>query len=422
MTVFHPPGSKKYYYKFLLRGVWYRGSTETSSKRQAQAVERAQRQEALKNLLLAPPAPSGNDTTVLDAVSKYLDMQRLEHNADLKRIAHEEKHFHKLVTWIGPHVRMTEVDLAMMRHCVTMRRKEFARTGNGRERLKKNLSTGAVEGKPLSGKTINLTTWQLFRRVYILARDEWGVVVKPIQWNKIKQHEAGPRRREVKFDEEALFEAELKEGYLACFRFAIKSGMRLSSFSSLRWTQIDFGNREICFIQKGDRIHTVKIDDEMLDILLQERGNHSEYVFTYVARRTNFNKTAGKQFVRGERYPITYSGFSESYKRVNERLGLDLRVHDLRRTAGGRLVRATGNLKAASTLLGHSDIMITAKHYAHILEGEMVELQNRRNSWEIEKRGELDRLLAKKPGGDGGARSVQENVPFMRRRLAKSLK
>ncbi|MDQ4136561.1 MAG: hypothetical protein M3158_10285, partial [Pseudomonadota bacterium] len=31
-----------------------------------------------------------------------------------------------------------------------------------------------------------------------------------------------------------------------------------------------------------------------------------------------------------------------------------------------RIVRATGNLAAASKQLGHSSIAITAKHYAHI--------------------------------------------------------
>lgn len=47
-----------------------------------------------------------------------------------------------------------------------------------------------------------------------------------------------------------------------------------------------------------------------------------------------------------------------------------LQFRDLRRTFGSWIVQKTGNLKAAQDLLGHTTGTITAKHYAHLLDGD----------------------------------------------------
>lgn len=43
----------------------------------------------------------------------------------------------------------------------------------------------------------------------------------------------------------------------------------------------------------------------------------------------------------------------------------DFRFHDTRHTAATRITRATGNLKVAQKLLGHTEIGTTAR-YAHV--------------------------------------------------------
>jgi integrase len=62
------------------------------------------------------------------------------------------------------------------------------------------------------------------------------------------------------------------------------------------------------------------------------------------------------------RGPITYYGLG-SNKRKWAKADVDARIHDMRRTTGMRVLRATGNLKAVQKILGHTDIAITARFY-----------------------------------------------------------
>jgi integrase len=84
-----------------------------------------------------------------------------------------------------------------------------------------------------------------------------------------------------------------------------------------------------------------------------------------VAQRTRKCPKTGRKFIKGERYPITYYGMG-SNKRKWPKAGVDARIHDMRPTTGSRIVRKTGNLKAAQLLLGHSEIKTTANFYANV--------------------------------------------------------
>ena len=45
-------------------------------------------------------------------------------------------------------------------------------------------------------------------------------------------------------------------------------------------------------------------------------------------------------------------------------------LHSTRHTHATHLLRATGNVKAVSRRLGHSDIRVTLRVYAHVLDGD----------------------------------------------------
>ncbi|WP_162419827.1 tyrosine-type recombinase/integrase [Microvirga brassicacearum] len=203
--------------------------------------------------------------------------------------------------------------------------------------------------------------------------------------------EAGPRTREISIEEEDAIRAlpTFREGYGPCFSFAIISGLRLDNFVNLKWSQIDLANREIKVIQKGGREHRVPIDDELMKILLKEKGKDDEFVFTYVTQNTYFNKMAKRQCIRNERRRIAREGFTSWFDHIRKRLRLDIRIHDLRRTAGARLLRATGNLKAVQQLLGHANIATTAKHYSHIPLPDLIALQDRTHADIKRRRAEM---------------------------------
>ncbi|TNJ41558.1 tyrosine-type recombinase/integrase, partial [Phaeobacter sp. B1627] len=53
----------------------------------------------------------------------------------------------------------------------------------------------------------------------------------------------------------------------------------------------------------------------------------------------------------------------------------DFRFHDLRHTFATRMLRATGNLKLVSRLLGHTSIETTMR-YAHVLDTDLADAMN----------------------------------------------
>ncbi len=73
-------------------------------------------------------------------------------------------------------------------------------------------------------------------------------------------------------------------------------------------------------------------------------------------------------------FGITESEMRRGFEAARAAAGMPwLQLRDLRRTFGSWIVQRTKSLKAAQDLLGHSTPTITAKHYAHLLEGHLRE-------------------------------------------------
>jgi integrase len=78
-------------------------------------------------------------------------------------------------------------------------------------------------------------------------------------------------------------------------------------------------------------------------------------------------------FLKPEDFPygLTSTDVESRYRAARKAAGMPwLQFRDLRRTFGSWIVQKTQSLKAAQELLGHTSIAITAKHYAHLLEGD----------------------------------------------------
>lgn len=397
MTVFRPRGSKLYVYKFMIQGQLYRGPTGKSNERDAKAVERVHRAEVKKRLLLVS-SDGSSDLTVAQATLKYMTWREAQPNANARLLRCYTKDYANLVNRLGKNTLMSSIGTPdLQQKVIEPRTQEFKRNQKGEVVLRRDPVTGAQVPQKLSGATINRTTWQLFKPIYMKARDTWGVQMKPIDWKRLRVKETGERKREVKIDEEMRFEQFFKDGYGDMFKFHLASGLRKSNCINLLWSQVDLLAGEIQVVQKGNKVHTIRIDDAMRAILNNQRHKDQTRVFTYTAQRSYMNKRAGIEFKAGQRYPLTSRGFSAWFERVRVKIGAaDLRIHDLRRSAGGRLLRATNNLKAVQVLLGHSDISTTARHYAHVLSEDQVALQNKRTDWE--------RMMREAALTDGGAR------------------
>lgn len=394
-NVFLPHGSSRYCYKFMYQGRTYRGPTGKTDRRDAEQFVRAEKERVKKEVLLAVPQ-NGRDMTISTAFSKYLEDLTRRTSEYNREVREAELCFRRIVKTLGPNTLMSALTFDMMSRAVTERQKEPKTNFQTGVVTAWNPRTGAFEAVKLSGATIN-KTWRFARRAYLMARDVWEVPVKPIKWGKLLVKESGPRTREVKLDEEETIRSlpDWRDGYRDCFSFAIMSGLRISNFTTLRWSEVDLINRQITVTQKGDKTHSIEIDTEMMELLLRQVGNHPIYVFTFVAQRAYRNLKAGKTFIRGNRYPVTKAGFTSWFKRIASKLNLNIRVQDLRRTAGSRMLRETGNLRAVQVLLGHAEPTTTAKHYAHIGTGGMIPLQEQTSAATKRKRNELAASKAK---------------------------
>jgi integrase len=224
-------------------------------------------------------------------------------------------------------------------------------------------------GPFISTFTVNDTTEQL-KKIFSRAK-AWGVRFdhEP-RWKEHLLKEPQERVRELHDDEAERLDRAMREDYGPFFAFVMASGLRKRE-CLLRWSEVDWTNREIRKHGKGGRMVKTKITPTIHEILWPLRGHHPEFVFTYRAQSTHNGR------VRGKHYPITYAGIKTEWESLRNRAGIiDFRFHDLRHDLATKLLRATGNLKLVQKALNHSDIRTTTR-YAHVLDDEVGDAMER---------------------------------------------
>jgi integrase len=221
----------------------------------------------------------------------------------------------------------------------------------------------------LSPRSVNVEIEHL-RAVLRRARDVWKVPVAEIEWSKVLLAEAGEREHILsRDDEEPRLWAELRADFHAMVLFALISGVRLANVIELTWRQVDWEAGVIRFRIKspkpGGELHYLPLTPALTAILSHERGRHPVRVFTYVCQRNRRVPQTGFIQQKGARYPFTHDGWRKEWKRALAAAAIeDFRFHDLRHTAATRTLRAGGNLKTVSRMLGHKNIATTSR-YAH---------------------------------------------------------
>lgn len=354
MSVFRPTGGKAYTYSFTISGRRFHGPTGQKEKRAAQAVEKQAREAARLTIEADKAAQAqlrGDAPLSFDIAAGRYWAEVGQHHAgagttwtDLER----------LVGHFGGARLLPSIKDNDITQLVAWRRGQHPKNDPRR---------GYV-----APATVNRTTVDLLRKIFTRARRKWGARFdNEPDWKDHRLKERGEVVRELKADEEGKLALVLPDGYRDLWRFALASGLRLAE-CFITWPQIDWAARTITVIQKGGRQHIIPLTAEMVAIITPQRGRHPLHVFTYTCKR------GSKARKRGERYPVSYEGMKTAWRRCRGDAGLsDMRWHDHRHTAATRLVRRTGNLKAAQKLLGHADIATTARFYAHV---DMDDLRN----------------------------------------------
>jgi integrase len=330
-----------YYENFSVNGRQFRGSLKTGDRDIAKTLVAAKRAAALLGVATGKKPEITVAAAVIRHWNEYAQHWRTAYQAQI--------HNRTLVDELGANTLLSDLDFNRLSAFVAGRRAH------------------------LENASVNRETGHL--RAIVNACDEWGYNVPKLPWRSSRGpnlwlDEPENRQTIVSEDTEEALLAALREDFRPVARFAIVSGVRRENALALRWTQIDWQAETITFRTKskkpGGKLHVIALTERLKAILSRERGNHPEFVFTYICRHTVPSPDPERLRRRGERYPMTLDGqnFRRDWVRARQAVGLpELRFHDLRHTAGTRITRQRG-IKAAQKLLGHADLRTTERYAA----------------------------------------------------------
>lgn len=135
----------------------------------------------------------------------------------------------------------------------------------------------------------------------------------------------------------------------------INTGLRERNIMRLHVSEVDFRERTITVRQKGDKRHVIAMNQPVFDVLSARADSipASGWFFP--------NPKTGQPF----------KWLRRSWATAKKRAGITrpFRFHDLRHHFGTKILQATGNLRMAQMLMGHSSPVVTTR-YAHLLLDE----------------------------------------------------
>lgn len=349
MPVFTNAKSPFWQYEYQHSGDRFRGSFNGKSGRPRIPKDRpqkeAERAEALLRSVNERPAERPR-LTLHDACARYWT-EKAQYFAGASgewgRLAHLERLLGKTVYLDG----LSDADLSKY---VALRRAEPA---------KRKKTT-------VAHATINREI-ECLGRILKRAKKPWRVELPTeLDLSVHKLEEPRERIRALTSDEDvALFKAidKIRPDFRDMLEFALLTGKRLSEVIFLEKRRVDRRAMECRVIEKGGREIVITLTETTLAIIDRNWMHHPTRVFTYICQQSRTGKTHAHR--KGRRYPFTKGGWRKPWKAIlTEAKIQDFRFHDLRHTAGTRVLQATGNLKAVQDALSHKDIASSAR-YAH---------------------------------------------------------
>jgi integrase len=347
MSIWKPKNSTIYRYDFWLGGHRFHGPTDCTTRKEAKAVEAIERDKARA---LVKAMKRSRASLLIDDVAARLWNDSAQYDADADATS---TNIARIVDYFGKTKPLTDIDHNEAKKMVAWRRGHHIK-----DRKKAPL---------ISNATVNRSATKVLQRIFRFARDEGALFDREPKWTELLLQEPVERVRELQDDEATALDDAMRADYGPFFEFVRASGLRLKECVTLRWSEVNFGTKQIVRIGKGGRRIVFPITDAIRQILFPLQGQHPEFIFTYVA--IYGNRRLG--IVRGQRYRLTYNGTKTAWQRMRANSGVkDFRFHDYRHDFGTKLLRDSGNLKLVQKAMNHRDIKSTMR-YAHVLDEDV---------------------------------------------------
>jgi integrase len=311
MSLYRPKASPFYHYDFQMRGRRFHGSTECKSRREAETVERGERERAKEALKVAT---GGTEALTIDLAAGRYWTEVGKHHADA---AGTWRDIERLIGYFGKDKCLVDISNDDVAKLVVWRRGHRVK-GKAKDRQGREVPFVAQA-------TVNRSTTQVLQKLFTRAKQNWGMRFdKEPNWKNHRLKEPDERVRELQGDEARRIDGAMRYDYKPFFDFTRASGLRLRE-CLLRWSEVDWTAGQIKKPGKGGRTVVVPITSIIRRILWPLRGQHDVMVFTYVAARTLRGK------IKGRRYPLTINGVKTQWKRIRAKANVeDFRFHDFR--------------------------------------------------------------------------------------------
>lgn len=141
------------------------------------------------------------------------------------------------------------------------------------------------------------------------------------------------------------------------------TGLRASELVGIDLEDISDITESIVVVRKGNKIQNIYLAPEMMDILHDYISNYRPLFYPTDDERAVFlNKYGNRLGVRG------LEDIVKKYANASLGAGNKITPHKLRSTYGTEIYERTDDIYLTADALGHSNIQVTARHYANMSE------------------------------------------------------
>ena len=160
---------------------------------------------------------------------------------------------------------------------------------------------------------------------------------------------------------------------LAILEVLYSCGFRVSELEALTISSIDFDERLVSVIGKGDKERVVPIGRQALRAI----RNYLEAT-QYLRKRNGENSLDGPLFINFRGGPLTGRSIGRIIKRYAREIGLtsEISPHSMRHTFATHLLDGGADLRSVQELLGHESLSTTQK-YTHVSLDRLMEVYDK---------------------------------------------
>jgi integrase len=322
-----------YHYEFQIDKRTYGGSTKETDERKARAVEKRKRKEAAEGIERA----ALERDTVQSVFARYWKA----HGRHLSWADGVRGHMLGLETSLGADTPFEAVGNAELSAAL-----EAYAAQEGR----KNVNGTLRPGKP-TPSTVNRRL-AVFSGIYVKARDEWEIPVKPIVFRRHKRKEPRERVRHCTVAQAKVLLAALPLKARLVVAWSLATGCRRNETETLEWS---------------------RVNHETLQAEVQTKGGGTRFVDMSPAALNVLDQCDSYQRQPGRDSALVFdcSNLKKLWAAACKEAGLaDFRFHDLRHTAATWVGTAGADITAIMKMLGHSRIETTMR-YRHVLRADV---------------------------------------------------